>query len=146
MGHSKGDTQLHRPVNDTGPSCQQDDQTESDTVPGKHDERMVGNKAQQRAYRKECAEESSRKASVTEDHKGRLLFAPQLTYNELSRVFAFGGVLKKVVFEEEVEYEDYCEEHSQTQIPLFAYYSTGEVEVCAADGPMTPAPPCDVIS
>jgi len=90
-------------------------------------------------------EESSRKASVTEDHKGRLLFAPQLDYDELSRVFAFGGAMEKVAFEEEVEYEDYCEEHSQTHIPLFAYYSTGEVEVCAADGPMTPAPPCDVI-
>jgi hypothetical protein len=90
-------------------------------------------------------EESSRKASVTEDHKGRLLFAPQLDYNGLSRVFAFGGKLEKVNFEEEEEFENYCEKHVQTHIPLFAHYSTGEVEVFAAEGPKTATPPCQVI-
>lgn len=90
-------------------------------------------------------EESSRKASVTEDHKGRLLFAPQLTYNELARVFAFGGGLEKVAFEEEEEYEDYLKRNSKTRIPLFIYYSTGEVEVCAAGSSTSPSPPCEVI-
>ncbi|MEO6908200.1 MAG: NAD-binding protein, partial [Abditibacteriaceae bacterium] len=90
-------------------------------------------------------EESSRKASVTEDHKGRLLFSSQLDYDELSRVFAFGGTLEKVEFEEEVEFEGYCEAHLQTHIPLFAYYSSGAVEVFAADGPRTTTPPCEVI-
>lgn len=90
-------------------------------------------------------EESSRKASVTEDHKGRLLFAPQLTYNELARVFAFGGGLEKVAFEEEEEYEDYLKRNSKTRIPLFIYYSTGEVEVCAAGSSTAPSPPCEVI-
>jgi len=90
-------------------------------------------------------EESSRKASVTEDHKGRLLFAPQLTYNELARVFAFGGGLEKVAFEEEEEYEDYLKRNSKTRIPLFIYYSTGEVEVYAAGSSTAPSPPCEVI-
>lgn len=90
-------------------------------------------------------EGNSRKASVTEDHKGRLLFAPQLNHDEISRIFDFGGTLEKFTFKEEEEYEDFCDEHSQTHIPLFAYYSTGEVEVCATDGSVTPTPPCDVI-
>jgi NhaP-type Na+/H+ or K+/H+ antiporter len=90
-------------------------------------------------------EESSRKASVTEDHKGRVLFAPQLTYTELARVFAFGGRLEKVAFKEESEYEDYLKRHSQTHVPLFVYYPTGDIEAYAASSPPAPSPPCDVI-
>jgi NhaP-type Na+/H+ or K+/H+ antiporter len=90
-------------------------------------------------------EEDSRKASVTEDHKGRLLFTPQLTYNGLSRVFAFGGGLEKVAFEDEAQYENYLKRNSQMRIPLFVYYSTGEIEIYAASSPTTPSPPCEVI-
>lgn len=90
-------------------------------------------------------EESSRKASVTEDHKGRLLFAPQLDYDELSHVFTLGGKLEEMEFAEEEEFEDFCKAHLQTHIPLFAHYSTGEVEVFAAEGPKTTTPPCKVI-
>jgi len=90
-------------------------------------------------------EESSRKASVTEDQKGRLLFAPQLTFAQLSHAFEFGAFLDKVIFEEEEEYEAYRKKHRKARIPLFVYYPTGEVTIRVADGANDPASPCEVI-
>lgn len=90
-------------------------------------------------------EEGSRKASVTPDQKGRLLFTTQLTYNRLSQAFESGASLEKVAFEEEEEYEAYKKQHRKSRIPLFSYYSTGEAVARTADGTNDPVPPCEVI-
>jgi len=90
-------------------------------------------------------EEGSRKASVTDDQKGRLLFAPQLTYNEMSRIFAFGGSCEKVAFADAEEYDSYLKKYRKARIPLFAHYPTDEIQPCTVDGANTPDPPCEVI-
>lgn len=92
------------------------------------------------------AEESSRKASVTEDQKGRLLFAPQLTHDQLTHVFVSGGTLERKTFVDEEELEAYGKQHRKSRIALFVYEEEAdEITVCTADGTNSPAAPCDVI-
>ena len=52
------------------------------------------------------------RAIVAEHLRGRLLFGPEMTYFELSRRFAQGGVIKKTRLTDEFDYQSYCEHYA----------------------------------
>ncbi len=64
---------------------------------------------------------------------GSYLFAEELTYQQLERLFAAGAEVKKTLLTEEFNFVDYQRKHQGQRLPLFAIDPDGAVYVFAED-------------
>jgi NhaP-type Na+/H+ or K+/H+ antiporter len=79
--------------------------------------------------------------------RGRLLFAPDSHYDELTRRFDEGGVFKATRLTPEFDYKAYQAQYGSSALPLFLVDdATGGLAVFATDKPPAPAPGQTIIS
>ncbi|MBA3316143.1 MAG: sodium:proton antiporter [Planctomycetaceae bacterium] len=68
----------------------------------------------------------------------RRLFAPDATYNELTRRVKAGAVIKKTLLTPEFDYEAFQKQHGDRAIVLFIVSKTGDLKIRTADDTSVP--------
>lgn len=71
---------------------------------------------------------------------GRYLFTPEATFQELSRRFGSGAVIKKTHLTPEFTYEAFNSHYGDKATPLFLLKENGELITFAEDNPIQPQP------
>ncbi len=90
-------------------------------------------------------EEQERKA-VSQHLRGRLLFAPDATYNYLASQFASEATIKTTELTEEFGYDAFKEYYGESALPLFLIDQSGKMTVFTAENPPKPKPEQKLIS
>ncbi len=90
--------------------------------------------------------EKGDKEAVSRHLRGRLLFAPGMTYNQLTSRFAAGAVIKTTSLTEEFDYNAFQAYYGETVVPLFVIEQNGNLVVVTANNPPRPQPGQKLIS
>lgn len=90
-------------------------------------------------YRLSAAKASSDRLQRVPSHlRGRLLFAPDITYAELENRFFRGAQIKRTSLSEEFTLEDFRAKYGQSALILFTVPEKGKLRVMAAEGSPPP--------
>lgn len=84
--------------------------------------------------------EEGKHEAVSAEHRGRPLFAADLTFDALSELAGRNPQLRKTKLTEEFDYEDYGAEYGDSVRPLFLLKPDGAVKIFTAVDPPTPKP------
>jgi hypothetical protein len=76
--------------------------------------------------------------SLSQELRGRLLFAPDLTYGEFLKRIESGAVVKKTSLTGEFSFEDFKAHHGANAIPLFVILENGIVRFWTTENPPRP--------
>jgi hypothetical protein len=90
--------------------------------------------------------DASRQESQWDHLRGRILFASDARYEELSRRFAAGHQVKKTKITPEFTWADFRDRYGETALPLFVKKPLGELRIAATDKPLKPEPGDTVIA
>ncbi len=90
--------------------------------------------------------EDTRRQSVSQPLRGRLLFCAELTYADLNHRFRNGAVIKKTKLTQQFNYNNFQEVYGQRAIVLFVIDQVGNLSVISAEEPPSPLPGQTVIS
>jgi NhaP-type Na+/H+ or K+/H+ antiporter len=90
--------------------------------------------------------ESSRRETVSQPLRGRLLFDAEFTYRALTRRFESGSVIKTTKLTEKFDYHAYLELYGDRAISLFLVDEMGNLIILSADNQPIPEPGQTVIS
>ncbi len=83
--------------------------------------------------------EKSHRESLSEHLRGRVLFAPDASYDELTRRFAAGQQIKKTRITPEFTFQKFRERYGDKAWVLFLKTESGELKIATADKPLQPA-------
>jgi len=89
---------------------------------------------------------AQRKGVVAQHLRGRYLFDPTATYQNLTERFHGGAIVKKTSFSEEFSFEDFKEMYGPSALPLFIITENGNLQVNTADSWPEPQPGQTLIS
>jgi len=81
-----------------------------------------------------------RKGAMARHLHGRHLFDESATYQEMTRKFQEGAIVKKTSLTEEFGYDDFVERYGESVLPLFIKGDSGQLSVMAADTKPSPQP------
>ena len=81
---------------------------------------------------------SERHRRIPDHLRGRVLFGPDLTHEELRRRFESGARLKKTTLTEDFTYEDFLAQYGESALVLFSFPEHGKLRVGASDQPIDP--------
>jgi CPA1 family monovalent cation:H+ antiporter len=84
--------------------------------------------------------EKVHRESLSEHLRGRILFSPEATYDELARRFAAGQQIKKTKITQEFTFDQFREQYGDRALLLFLRNSLGEFKTAATDKPLKPEP------
>jgi hypothetical protein len=90
--------------------------------------------------------EHTRRQTVSQPLRGRLLFCAELTYADLNRRFRNGAVIKKTRLTPQFNYTAFQELYGQQAIILFVIDQVGNLTVVSTEEPPAPLPGQTVIS
>lgn len=85
----------------------------------------------------EAREAKEGKQKVSHELSGRVLFAPNLTYESLASRIARGAKIKRTKFSDEFTFDAYNEMHKGAT-PLFLINEAGDLQVITSDFPLAP--------
>jgi len=74
-----------------------------------------------------------RKGVMAQHLRGRYLFDPEATYQNLTERFHSGAVVKKTSLSDEFTFDDFKTMYGETALPLFIITESGNLQVCTAD-------------
>ena len=89
---------------------------------------------------------SSRKETVPMPLRGRLLFASNITYRELTHRFETGSVVKTTKLTNQFDYKEFLAFYGDKAVPLLLINETGELRVFTTDQELFPQPGDAIIS
>jgi NhaP-type Na+/H+ or K+/H+ antiporter len=89
---------------------------------------------------------SGRKEPISMPLRGRLLFAPDMTYSQLTQRFAAGAVVKTTKLTGQFDYDDFLARYGSTAVPLLLIDETGNLRVFTTDQELFPRPGETLIS
>lgn len=76
--------------------------------------------------------------TISVDQRGRLLFAPEMTYSRITALFGHKPVIKSTRLTREFSYQDFQAMHGAKVQPLFLIKENRQLVVITADSPPTP--------
>lgn len=82
--------------------------------------------------------EKAHRESLSEHLRGRVLFAPDASHDELVRRFSAGQQVKKTKITSEFTYERFRERYGDKALILFVKTESGELKIATADKPIQP--------
>lgn len=83
---------------------------------------------------------TNRSETVSRPLHGRLLFAPNMTHNELTRRFLAKATVQKLNLTDAFDYNDFREFYGDKVIPLFLIDQAGYLYIFTAEGDLVPQP------
>jgi CPA1 family monovalent cation:H+ antiporter len=89
---------------------------------------------------------TSRRVSVSQHLRGRLLFGEHLHHDELGRRVRDGAVVKKTQLTESFTYDEFLELYGESAVLLFLIDEGKQLQVCTADSQVAPRPGHTVIA
>ncbi|HTL28502.1 MAG TPA: cation:proton antiporter, partial [Tepidisphaeraceae bacterium] len=93
----------------------------------------------------EARETKTSKQKVSHELSGRVLFAPNLTYETLAERIASGAKIKRTKFSDAFTFEKYNDLNKRAT-PLFLINETGDLQVITADMSLLPKPGQTLVS
>ncbi len=84
--------------------------------------------------------ENSRRESLGEHLRGRILFAPDAYHEVLVRRFSAGQQVKRTKITKEFTFDKFRERYGEAALVMFLRTEQGEVRVAATDKPLKPEP------
>lgn len=92
------------------------------------------------------SDRGGRKEAISMPLRGRLLFAPDMTYAELSRRFEAGYRVRTTNLTDQFDYDDFLNLHGNRAVPLLLINSLGNLRVFTTDQEVIPQPGETIIS
>lgn len=90
--------------------------------------------------------ETGKRTAVARQLRGRILFAPDLTYSQITRLYARGWVFKKTPLTKEFTFQDFTSRHGEDAIPLMTIEDGKKLRLMTASDPPKPQPGQVVLS
>jgi CPA1 family monovalent cation:H+ antiporter len=81
---------------------------------------------------------SSRRETAPPHIQGRLLFAPEVTYDTLAARINHGAQIKRTGITEEFSFEDFRSRYGDSAIVLFVVTEAGQLNIATADAQLEP--------
>jgi NhaP-type Na+/H+ or K+/H+ antiporter len=97
-------------------------------------------------YQLPAGSEEEEKKAVSQHLRGRLLFAPDATYDYLAEQFATGAAIKTTELTEEFNYDAFKEYYGKSALPLFLIDQNEKLTIFTAENPPKPKPGQKLIS
>ncbi len=84
------------------------------------------------------SDSAGQKSTSPQHLNGRFLFAPEVTYDHLSRMFDAGAIVKTTRITEKFNYQAFHELYGASAVPMFVISDRGELAVVTAASPPKP--------
>lgn len=99
-------------------------------------------------YQLPCADDGGARGeeSIVQHLRGRLLFARDATFSELTKRFESGAVVKKTPLTDKFTFDNFRSVHGHSALPLFLESETGELAVFTTETWPVPGPGQTLIS
>jgi NhaP-type Na+/H+ or K+/H+ antiporter len=97
-------------------------------------------------YQLPAGSEEEEKKAVSQHLRGRILFAPNATYDYLTEQFATGAAIKTTELTEEFNYDAFKEYYGKSALPLFLIDQNEKLTIFTAENPPKPKPGQKLIS
>lgn len=90
--------------------------------------------------------ETGERTAVARQLRGRILFAPDFTFSQITRLYARGWVFKKTPLTKEFTFKDFTSRHGEEAIPLMTIEDGKSLRLMTASDPPRPQPGQVVLS
>ncbi len=90
--------------------------------------------------------ESSERTTMARQLRGRILFAPDLTYSQITRLYARGWIFKKTPLTKEFTFKDFLSKHGEDAIPLMTLEDGQKLRLITASESPKPQPGQSLLS
>lgn len=84
--------------------------------------------------------ETGERTTVARQLRGRILFARDLTYNQITRLYARGWIFKKTPLTKEFTFQDFTARHGEDAIPLMTIEGGKKLRLMTPTNPPKPQP------
>ena len=89
--------------------------------------------------------DKSEKHTVSDEHRGNVLFGDDVTYGKLASLLSQGAQLRSTLLTEDFDFTAYCERNDSKSIPMFSLSKDGELRVFVAGKDWAPKPGWTII-
>jgi len=82
--------------------------------------------------------DKSEKHTVSDEHRGNVLFGEEVTYAKLASLLSQGAEIRSTLLTEDFDFSVYCERYGSKSIPLFILSKDGTLELIVAGKEVVP--------